>query len=153
MRAERARGAVLYGCAVALLAAGGAWWFRAAPHDPSSDPLIEQWWRNAQQLLPDDGGQDEADTLALPAGADRQVLADVGSGKYLISVVCVGAAGSQVRVSLGEAGTDSGHGLNCADRNPSDHFEVGTSGQLRIYVSVSAAGPVVFRYSVTRTSD
>ena len=147
---DRARGAVLYGCAVTLLVVGGAWWFAAAPHDPTRDPVIEQWRRSAQRLLPEADEQDEADTLALPAGADHQVLAEVESGTYVVSVVCVGGADSQVRVSLGAVGTDSGHGLDCADSYHSDEFEVGTSGELRINVSVSAAGPVVFRYALVR---
>jgi hypothetical protein len=148
---DRARGAVVYAVASVLLAGGVTWWLRAAPHEEiDPDPTIEQWQRTAMQVLPDESGQDDADTIALAPGADHQVLAVVDSGEYRVSVVCVGSVGSQVRVSLGEAGTDSGHGLDCADGDGGDSFDVGTSGQLRMYLSVNSVGPVVFRYTLLR---
>lgn len=151
MRGDRARGVALYATAAALLAGGVAWWLAAAPGE-EIDPMIAQWRLSAQRLLPDTPGQQDADTVAMAAGSDHQVVSMVESGKYRISVVCVGGSDSQVRVSLGEAGTDSGHGLGCSDDARSDQFEVGTSGQLRIHVSVSDAGPVVFRYTLLQTS-
>ena len=77
----------------------------------------------------------------------------VDPGKYQVSVVCVGGPDSRVRISMGEAATDSGRGLNCADGARMEQFEVGTSGRLRLYVSVGDFGPVVFRYTLLRTSD
>jgi hypothetical protein len=146
---ERARGAVLYGCAAALLAAGGAWWFEAAPRQ-EADPQIERWKQNALRLLPDVEAQNHAGTLALAAGVDREVTAAIGPGEYSVSVVCVGGAASQVRVSLGEAGYDSGLGLTCTGDNEPDKFRVTVANPLRMNVAVNNAGPVVFRYSLLR---
>ncbi|WP_433307882.1 DUF6023 family protein [Actinoplanes sp. CA-030573] len=148
---DRARGIVLYACALVLLAGGGLWWLRAAPHD-DPDPRLAQWRRSAQELLPEAGDQEAGDTVALSAGRDHLVLSDVESGEFQVSVVCVGPAESQVRVSLGEAGSDSGHGLSCAGGEPADSFTVSTSGQLRLHVSVNEAGPVIFRYALVRTA-
>jgi hypothetical protein len=145
---DRARGVLLYASAVVLLAAGVVWWFRAAPR-ASADPTIERWRENAQRLLPDVEDQQDADTVALSASRNHDVLADVGSGQYWVSVVCVGGSASQVRVSLGEVGTDSGRGLSCAGEGPSDRFKVSTSGQLRLHVTVNDSGPVVFRYALS----
>jgi hypothetical protein len=152
VRGDRARGVVLYACAALLLAGGALWWFRAAPHG-DVDPRIEKWRADAERLLPDVIQQDQADTVAIDAGADREVTAEVDTGKYLISVLCVGGPDSQVRVSLGEAGTDSGRGLNCEGGSQPDNFTVGTAGQLRMNVTVNPAGPVVFRYSLLRQAD
>ena len=77
----------------------------------------------------------------------------VDAGKYQVSVVCVGGADSRVRISMGEAATDSGRGLRCADGAQRDQFEVGTSGRVRLYVAVGDLGPVVFRYTLLRTAD
>lgn len=148
---DRARGVVLYACALVLLAGGAFWWLRAAPHD-DADPRLAQWRRSAQDLLPEPDDQEAGDTVALSAGRDHLVLSDVESGEFEVSVVCVGPADSQVRVSLGEVGTDSGHGLSCAGGNTMDSFTVSTSGQLRLHVSVNDAGPVVFRYALVRTA-
>ncbi|HEX5198744.1 DUF6023 family protein [Paractinoplanes rhizophilus] len=150
---DRARGAVLYGCAAVLLAGGATWWVWAAPRDAAVDPTIERWRQTAMRLLPDQPEQDDADMLALAPETDHQVLAKVDGGNYRVSVVCVGGARSQVRVSLGEAGTDSGHGLDCADGAVRDRFDVATSGRLRMFVSVNDAGPVVFRYTLLRRGD
>jgi hypothetical protein len=146
---DRARGVVLYACAGLLLTGGAVWWFRAAPQD-KTDARIAQWRADAQRLLPDVDEQREASTLALGAGTDREVVADVDTGEYLVSMLCVGGADSQVRVSLSDTGTDSGRGLNCEGGSDPNNFTVGTAGQLRIYVTVGAAGPVVFRYSLLR---
>ena len=148
---ERARGAVLYGCAFALVAAGATWWFRAAPRKVT-DPQLERWKLSAQHLLPDAEPQEDADTLALAAGVDHQVVATTDPAEYVVSVVCVGGAGSQVRVSLGVAGDDSGVGLSCTDSEPPQTFTVGLADRLRMNVSVSESGPVVFRYTLVRNS-
>ncbi|MFF5295479.1 DUF6023 family protein [Paractinoplanes globisporus] len=149
---DRARGVALYATTAVLLAGGVTWWFRAAPGE-EIDPMIPQWRASAQQLLPDVPGQDDADTIPLAAGSDHQVVAVVDTGKYQISVVCVGGQNSQVRVSLGEAATDSGRGLDCSDDPQSDRFDVGAAGRLRMFVVVSDAGPVVFRYTLLRIAD
>jgi uncharacterized protein DUF6023 len=149
---ERVRGVVLYATAAVLLAAGVTWWFRAAPHQPRY-PTIEQWQASAQRLLPDVAEQEGADTIALSAGADHEVVADVGSAEYEVAFVCVGGDDSQVRVTLGQIGDDSGRGMACTGEPHPDGFSVTTAGQLRMNVSVGAAGPVVFRYTVLRADD
>jgi hypothetical protein len=152
VRADRARGVALYAAAAVLLAGGTTWWFRAAPGD-EIDPMIEQWTLSAEKLLPDAAGEDDAETVAFAAGSDHQLVSVVDAGRYQVSVVCVGGGGdSRVRVSLGEAGTDSGRGLSCA-QGETDRFEVATAGRLRMYVTVDDAGPVVFRYTLLRTGD
>ena len=152
MIGDRARGAVLYAVTAVLLAGGATWWLRAAPQG-RPDPTIEQWRQTALQMLPDQEDQDEADTLALAANSDHQVLANLDSGNYRLTVVCVGANDSQVRISLGDYGTDSGRGLECAGGSDRENFDVGTSGQLRIYLNVGEAGPVVFRYTLQRNGQ
>ncbi|GAA2644344.1 DUF6023 family protein [Paractinoplanes durhamensis] len=142
---DRVRGVVLYACAALLLAGGGVWWFRAAPRN-EVDPRIERWRAEAQRLLPAADDQSTADTVPMAAGAERQMETAVDTGEYLVTVVCVGGTGSQVRVSLGEAGTDSGRGVNCGGEL--DNFTVGTAGTLRMNVSVNDVGPVIFRYSL-----
>ena len=149
---DRARGAALYATTAVLLAGGTAWWFRAAPGD-RTDPLVAQWRANAERLLPDPSGEGDADTVEIAANSDREMVSDVDAGKYQVSVVCVGGVDSRVRVSMGEAATDSGRGLNCADGAQRDQFEVGTSGRLHLYVAVGDLGPVVFRYTLLRTAD
>jgi Family of unknown function (DUF6023) len=146
---ERARGVVLYGCAAALVAGGAIWWWRAAPND-AADPRIERWSQEALRLMPDLDEQQTAATMPLAAGVDREVEADLDTGSYLVRVLCVGGRDSQVRVSLGEAGSDSGRGLSCEGATQPDSFTVGTAGQLRMYLTVGPAGPVVFRYSLLR---
>jgi hypothetical protein len=142
----------LYAGAAALLAAGVFWWVRAAPPG-SRGSEVEQWRASALRLMPDDENQNDADTLTLAAGVDHEVVADVGVGQFVVSVVCVGGALSEVRVSLGEVGKDSGLGLKCTGDRPPFGFKVGLGGQLRMKVSVSDAGPVVFRYSLLRTTE
>jgi hypothetical protein len=144
---ERARGFVLYGCASVLLAGGGLWWVRAAPDD-GVDPRIEQWSQDAQRLLPDVSEQQTAATMPIAAGADREVVADLETGSYQVNVVCVGGADSRVRIRLGDDGSDSGRGIDCEGGSQLDNFTVGTAGQLRMNVTASPNGPVVFRYSL-----
>lgn len=148
---DRARGTVLYAGAAALLGAGVSWWVAAAPSEPR-DPQIEQYRAGALRLLPDVASQTDADTVALAAGAEREVIAEVGNGEFLVSVVCVGGADSHVRISLGDVG-DSGHGLKCSGDVVPENFSVGVAGELRMNVSVNEAGPVVFRYSMLRSDD
>ena len=152
MTGDRARGVALYATAALLLAAGTTWWFRAAPGE-AVDPLVAQWRASALKLLPDTAGQEDADILSFAADSDHEMVSRVDPGKYQVSVVCVGGPDSRVRISMGEAATDSGRGLNCADGARIEQFEVGTSGRLRLYVSVGDFGPVVFRYTLLRTSD
>jgi hypothetical protein len=151
MVGERARGAVLYACAGLVLAGGGVWWVRAAPRD-LVDPRIEQWQSSAQRLLPDADNQESAGTVALGAGADQEVLAEGGDGSFMVSVICVGGAGSSLRISLSDT-DDTGHGLDCAGDPTPFQFKVSIPDQLRMNVTVNDSGPVVFRYSLLRTED
>ena len=148
---DRARGAVLYAGAAVLFAAGAFWWVSAAPREPR-DPQLEEYRASALRLLPDVASQTDADTLALVAGAEQEVSAAVGTGRYLVSVICVGGENSQVRISLGEV-DDSGHGMQCSGDPVPQSFTTGAAGELRLHVSVNEAGPVVFRYSVLRADD
>nr|WP_296068534.1 DUF6023 family protein [uncultured Actinoplanes sp.] len=146
---EAARGAILYGCAAVLLAGGVTWWVGAAPADVS-DKRVEQWRATAQTLLPDADGMLEADTVTLGAGMDQEVVANPGSGEFMVSVVCVGEERTRARVSLGALGSDSGHGLRCSGERDPDYFTVSIVHDLRMTVSVSDTGPVVFRYVIMR---
>ena len=148
---DRARGVALYATAALLLAGGTTWWFRAAPRE-ETDPLVAQWRANAVQLLPDTADQDDADTVALAANSDHEMESDVEPGKYQVSIVCVGGPDSRVRVSMGDASIDSGRGLKCSDGAQMEQFDVGTSGQLHLYVSVGDSGPVIFRYTLNHTA-
>jgi len=140
---------VLYSAAVALFAAGAAWWVGAAPHD-DPDTRVEQWRQSVRELLPDLATQETADTVTLIAGVEREVDADVGTGEFVVAVVCAGGRESQVRVTLGEPGEDTGRGVACSgDRQP-DTFSLSLGGPLRMNVSVNDAGPVVFRYALWR---
>jgi len=151
VRGDRARGVALYAATALVLAGGTTWWFRAAPAE-EVDPLVAQWRGSALRLLPDAADEEDADTLALAANSDHEMVSQVDPGKYQVSVVCVGGPDSRVRVSMGEAAIDSGRGLTCSDGAQMDQFEVGTSGRLRLYVSVGDFGPVVFRYTLLRTA-
>jgi len=146
---DRARGAVLYASAAVLVAAGFVWWVQAAP--PAEDrPKFKEWQQSAMALLPDNPEQVQADTVALSAGGKREVVAPVGTGEFVVTIVCVGGEDSQVRVSLGDAGTDSGHGLRCAGERRPEFFSVAIADPLRMTINVGEAGPVVFRYSLLR---
>ena len=150
MTGERTRGLLLYAFAALLATAGAVWWVRAAPREHSTAP-IEAWQASAERLLPDAEPQADGDTLALAAAMDHEVDANVDNGEYQVSVVCVGGTGSQVRVSLGIEGSDSGRGLQCAGDHDPDSFVVSVAGQLRMTVSVNEVGPVVFRYVLQPT--
>lgn len=145
MIGERVRGALLYASAGLVLVAGSAWWVRAAPR-PAPASQVERWQLTAERLLPDTDGQEAADTLALAAGVDHEVVASIGTGDHALSVVCVGGQASEVRISLGV--NDSGVRVPCFGTHQSLSFDVGLAGWLRLNVSVGAAGPVVFRYSI-----
>jgi hypothetical protein len=147
--ADRVRGALLYACAGVVLVAGSVWWFRAAPRD-AAGPQIEQWRRTAERLLPDAGRQEAVDTLALAAGVDHEVVANVAVGLHTLSVVCVGGQASEVRIRLGTQ--DSGRGMPCSGSRPPVSLDVALPGQLRMNVSVGDAGPVVLRYSLQRAA-
>ena len=141
---------MLYATAAALVAAGAAWWVVAAPEKSAGSPT-DRWRGTAERLLPDDPLQQDGGTETLGAGADQQVGTDLPVGSYLVSVLCVGGAGSTVRVALSEGGNDSGLGLSCEGEPSPDSFPVALADGLRMTVTVSeGAGPVVFRYIVTK---
>lgn len=150
MIGERIRGALLYACTGAVLVAGSLWWVKAAPRD-APGPQIEQWRLTAERLLPDADRQEAADTLALAASVDHEVVANVGTGDHALTVVCVGDQASDVRISLGV--NDSGLRVPCSGENRPVSLKVALAGQLQMNVSVGDAGPVVFRYSVRRVTD
>jgi len=147
---DRGRGIVLYAGALAVLAAGSVWWVRAAPPKPPR-PSIERWTETAEQLVPEDSAQNRSGTVTLEAGSEHQVEASLDEGEFAVVFVCVGGPNSTVRVSLGQFGTDSGHGMACSGDVQPDRFKVGLAGRLRMNVSVGTAGPVVFRYSLLRS--
>ena len=150
MTSDRARGAVLYGTAAALLAGGGVWWALAAPAEDAGDPT-DRWRADAERLLPDAANHEDADTVVLPSGAEEELSSQVPCGSYVVGVICVGGPGSTARVALSRDGSDSGLGLSCEGEHPPDTFPVGLAGDLRLHVTVSdGAGPVVFRYTVAR---
>jgi hypothetical protein len=144
-----ARGVILYATTAVLLALGVAWWVHAAPAD-QADKRIEQWQRDASALLPDRQAIIESDTLTLGASTEQEVIASPGPGEFQVSVVCVGGPESRARVTLGDLGLDSGHGMSCGDDREPDSFSVSLADDLRMNVSVSDSGPVVFRYSILR---
>ncbi len=152
MTADRTRGVVIYAVAAALLLAGGFWWFAAAPAGPEN-PLLSQWQATAVELLPDDAQEAGGGMLTLDAGADQVIESEVGTGGFVVAVVCVGREGSLLRVSLGEPGTDSGRGLRCSGAGAQETFSVSAAGSLNLRVSVNEVGPVVFRYSVIPTQN
>lgn len=151
-RTGRARGVALYAGAGVLLAAGAFWWFAAAPGQPRDDRLAE-WTASALRRVPDHAAQQGADTVPLPAGAEHEVVVELSAGAYVVTVVCVGAPRSLVRVSLGRHGTDSGQGLHCSGDNVPRNLSVSVADELRLSVTVNDAGPVVFRYSALRSPD
>jgi hypothetical protein len=56
-----------------------------------------------------------------------------------------------VRVSLGTPDSDSGRGLACGPGSAPDEFRISTVNELRLNVSVTELGPVVFRYALAPT--
>ena len=144
---ERTRGVLLYALAALAVAAGAVWWVRAAP-PVGADPAIARWRATAESALPAADGQQDAGTLALTAGEDHEVDANVSNGEYYVSVVCVGGPDSQARVSLGVDGSDTGRGLQCSGEQRPLTFKVSVAGQLRMNVTVNDAGPVIFRYTL-----
>ncbi len=144
---EQARGALLYGLAAVVLVVGVAWWWRAAPHD-DSDPRLLTWRLTAEQLLPESGDQELADTVVLPAGADYEKVTDLESGAFQVAVVCAGPDGSRVRVSFGV--DDSGRGLPCSGTRTPEVFSVGVGTRLRLHITADDQGPVIFRYALQR---
>jgi hypothetical protein len=149
VRSAAARGVILYACAALVLAVGVAWWVNAAPAD-GADKQIEQFRQDATALLPDRRAMIESDSVTLGAGTDQEVIASPGPGEYQVSVVCAGGSGSRVRITLGDLGLDSGHGMNCSGDNQPDTFSVSVADDLRMNVSVNAMGPVIFRYGIVR---
>ncbi|MEU4618498.1 DUF6023 family protein [Actinoplanes sp. NPDC023801] len=148
MSVERGHGAVLHALATLILAAGVFWWWRAAPH-PDVDTRLVDWRRAAEQLLPDVGDHELANTLALEAEAGHEEVVDVEQGGFLLSVVCAGGDGSRIRVSLGNG---SGRGMRCSGARTPEVFSVSLIDQMRLKVTVESTGPVVFRYALQRSS-
>ncbi|WP_285557690.1 DUF6023 family protein [Actinoplanes regularis] len=144
---ERGRGVILQGLAALLLVLGGAWWWRAAPRD-DSDPRLLAWRLTAEQLLPESGDQELADTVVLPAEGDYEKVADLDSGVFQVAVVCAGPDNSRVRISFGD--DESGRGLPCSGERTPEVFSVGVGTQLRLRIAADDQGPVIFRYAVQR---
>jgi hypothetical protein len=149
---ERARGAVLYAAAGALVAGGATWWFLAAPPDRGNDQ-IDQWRAAVEQALPDTDDQIDSATTPLAAGDERPFVTSVGTDEYTVSVICRGGPDTYVRVSLSQTGSDSGLGLRCSDERRPDSFRVALADELRLHVMVGDRGPVVFRYSIQRVTS
>jgi hypothetical protein len=147
---ERGRGAVLHALAALILIGGVSWWWRAAPRQDVDDRVTD-WRHSAEQLLPEVGDQELANTLALESGAGHEEVVAVQPGNFLISVVCAGDDGSRVRVTLGSR-SDSGRGLRCSGARTPDVFSVGLVGELHLRIAVETPGPVVFRYSLQRSN-
>ena len=141
---------MLHALAALILITGTWWWWRAAPHQAADDRLTG-WGHTAEQLLPDIGDHEMANTLALESGVSHEEIVEVNRGDFLVSVVCAGGDGSRVRVSLGSPG-DSGRGLRCSGSRTPDVFSVGLMSELRLLIAVETAGPVVFRYAVQRSN-
>ncbi|GIE79944.1 hypothetical protein Aph02nite_58940 [Actinoplanes philippinensis] len=137
---------MLYGLTALILTVGVGWWWRAAPRQAPADRLAD-WRHSAEQLLPDTGDQELADTLALDGEGGHEEVVDVEEGAFRIAVVCAGADGSRVRVGIGE----SGRGLRCSGSRTPEIFSVGLSTRLRLQVAVESPGPVVFRYALQRS--
>ncbi|MFB9338501.1 DUF6023 family protein [Actinoplanes octamycinicus] len=148
----RGRGVVLLVVAVLLLVAGGTWWWSARPRS-ESDPRLLSWRLTAEQLLPDTGDQEAADTMVLAGNSETAKINDLDGGAFLVSVVCAGPDGSLVRVSLGEGDEDSGRGLRCSGARTPEVFSVGVGTQLRLRIAVDRIGPVIFRYTLERSSQ
>jgi uncharacterized protein DUF6023 len=144
---ERTRGAVLYALAALVLIAGGFWWLRAAP-DGSADSRLDRWRQDAMRLLPNSGDQEDGDMIELAANVDHEIESPVAGGVYQVSAVCVGPPDSMVRVSQAGAEDYTGRALVCGQRVAT--FEVNVAEQLRMSVRAGPAGPLVFRYTVSR---
>ncbi|MEV0896727.1 DUF6023 family protein [Actinoplanes sp. NPDC049802] len=149
MSGERGRGVVLQALALLILMVGLVWWWRAAPGQ-GADRRVVDWRLSAEQLLPDIGEQEVANTLVLEPGTGYEEVVEIEQGDFLVSAVCAGDDGARVRVSLGDE--DSGRGLRCSGARTPDIFSVGLSEELRMRISIDSPGPVVFRYALQRSS-
>ncbi|WP_433792461.1 DUF6023 family protein [Actinoplanes sp. CA-252034] len=149
MSGERGRGVVLYALAALILVVGVWSWWRAAPR-PAADDRLTGWRHSAEQLLPDIGDHELADTLALDGDSGHEEVVDVEPGDFRISVVCAGDDGSRVRVSLGAGG--SARGLRCSGSRTPEFFSVGLLDHFNLRVTVETPGPVVFRYALQRSN-
>ncbi|SNY04524.1 DUF6023 family protein [Paractinoplanes atraurantiacus] len=158
MTTDRQRGVVLYSMAAVLLAGGAAWWLVTAPDDTKPTSQAQQWRQAAERLLPDVGTQEDGATLTLNPGAEQAISTEVSFGQYSVAMVCVGGAGSTVRVSLDNPetpdfsgiGGDSGLGMSCEQERSPETFPVQLSDALRMTVSAGQDSEVVFRYSLVR---
>jgi hypothetical protein len=145
---ERARSATLYGLAAVLLAAGGTWFFRAAP-ETGEDPRVSAGRVTAERLLPDVSAQVEAETMVLAAGVSVERSTSVTGGPYAVAMLCVGEG--QVRVRLSAQGVDSGRAVRCADGEPRPvQLTIALADEFFIAVSAETDDAAVFRWRVTR---
>ncbi|GAA4933014.1 hypothetical protein GCM10025331_17170 [Actinoplanes utahensis] len=138
---------MLHALAALILAGGVVWWWRAAPSQAVDDRLLG-WRRAAEQLLPEVGGLELSNTIALEPGPGHEEVVGVEPGDFLISAVCAGAEGSRVRISLGSG--ESGRGLPCSGFRTPQVFSVGLAGELHMLLRAETSGPVIFRYTLQR---
>jgi hypothetical protein len=147
---DRGRGWALYALSAVLLAGGGVWFVRAAPHG-GADPRLAAWQTTASRLLPDQPLQIKADTIVVTGDRTTERSADVPAGAYSLSMVCLGDGG-QVRVRLSSSGDDSGRGLPCTDDPSTVTLTVALATDFFMTVSGETGGPAaVFRWRLDRS--
>ncbi|GAB1643455.1 DUF6023 family protein [Krasilnikovia sp. MM14-A1259] len=148
MTGERARGLQLYAIAAVLLAAGAAWWVRAAP-GTGEDPRVPRWKDAAVRRVPDATPQVLADMVVLTRGASAQRETDVPGGTFTLTMVCAGEG--RVRVRLSSTGNDSGRAVPCADRPDPVELTVGVAHEFFLSMTAETDGSAVFRWRLTRS--
>ncbi|MEV6487502.1 DUF6023 family protein [Actinoplanes sp. NPDC051633] len=150
MTEERSRGVVLYTLTGLLLAGGGVWFVRSAP-ETGTDPRLAAWQETAEQVLPDQPLQADAETIVLRGDLAAERSNPVESGFYALSMICVGAGHVRVRVSAG--GNDSGLAVPCVDKPARHTIEVGLATKFYLQVTPEEnAGTAVFRWQLRRTN-
>jgi len=146
---ERAHGVTLYALALVLLAAGGFWFFRAAPDTGEADG-IAAGRRVLEALMPDLPMQAGAETMVLAAGDRKQRNASVRGGSYAVALACVGHG--QVRVHLSTTSDDSGRAVRCAPERPETiELTVGLAQAFYMVVSAETERAAVFRWRLIRS--
>jgi hypothetical protein len=150
MTRERLGGAVLYGTAVLLLAAGALWWFRAAPA-PTADPRLVAGWESVERGLPDRDGQAGARTFVMGDGSDTEETLDVDMGVFQLYLLCSGKG--WLRTRMGLFAEQPGRLVPCTD--PPTLVTVTTSRTDRLHATLSAAveGRAVVRWQAMRLGD
>jgi hypothetical protein len=147
---ERDRGRALYALFAVLFAAGGVWFFRAAP-GAGADPRLAGWQTTASRLLPDQPFQIKADTIVVTGDRTTERSTGVAAGAYSLSMVCLGDGG-QVRVRLSSSGDDSGRGLPCTEDPSTVTLTVALATDFYMTVSGETGGPAaVFRWRLDRS--